>query len=265
MSTRCPHCDQLLMEDEAVCWNCGRPTGMASADREGQGEARREAQQAGEQDERRPLSAIVVYAGLTAAVILGALLLTAFLGRQPRLQGATVQVPEEWQRMTNEGETFTVFLPDGWHVFDSGDAQERDTLARLLADNALFRDALHPWHEVRDVEVLFLATSDPPETAGPPDELFMAARSAILNRLTYAELVSVVEQSDVIISTAAVVDDYDRRYAYVQLRTPEALRCQQQFILGDEELLLAAFCARSEEPPAATWELLRATFERLSD
>lgn len=269
MSTRCPHCDQLLMEDEAVCWNCGRPTGLASVDREGEGAAHgaaeETAQQGGEQGERRPFSAVVIYVGLTAVVILGALLLTAFLGRQPRLQAASVQAPETWQRVTNGDETFTVFLPADWRFFDAGDAQQRDTLERLLAENALFREALHPWHEVRDVEVVFLATSDPPEAAGPPEELFIVARSAILNRLTYFELVSVVEQGDVIISSAEVVEDYDRRYAYVQLRTPEALRCQQQFILGEDDVLLAVFCARSEEPPATTLELLRTTFERLSD
>ncbi|NIQ94607.1 MAG: hypothetical protein GWN87_10610, partial [Desulfuromonadales bacterium] len=69
--------------------------------------------------------------------------------------------------------------------------------------------------QVRDVHVVFLAAGAPPDAADSPDELLLIARSAVLNRLTYSELISVVEQSDVIVSAAEIVDDFDRRYAYV--------------------------------------------------
>lgn len=264
-SKRCPYCDQLLMEDEAVCWSCGRQTGVALPEAEAQEAAQATRQKPEGRSKGRPPSAVVIYTGLTLAVILGALILTAFLGRQPRLQAASIRPPDEWQRVTNTDETFTLFLPAGWRLFDSGNNEQRATLERLLAANDVFRDALHPWREVRDVEAIFLAASDPPVAGGPPEELFVVARSTALNRLTYAELISVVEQGNVIVSAAEVEEDYDRRYAYIQLRTPGALACQQQFIHGDEELLLAAFCGRSEEPSNATLQLVRRTFQRLSD
>lgn len=257
MTRRCPNCDQLLMEDEAVCWNCGQAMGAAPAE----GKPEREETPAGE----RPLSAVVIYASLTAAVVAGALLLTAFLGGRPRLQAAGAQPPEEWEQVADENETFTLYLPPAWHVVDGGDDEGRATLNRLLSGNALFRDALHPWYQVRDVEAIFLAASTDPEAGSSPEELFLVARSAALNRLTFLELISVVEQSDVIISAAEIVDDYDRRYAYVRLRTPQGLVCQQQFLLGDEEVLLATFCGREEEPSTATLEAVRGTFQRLAD
>ncbi|NIQ94606.1 MAG: hypothetical protein GWN87_10605, partial [Desulfuromonadales bacterium] len=90
------------MEDEAVCWNCGQPTGVVPA------ETRPATDQGLSGD--WSLSAVVIYTGLTVAVVVGALLLTAFLGSRPRLQAAGVQPPDDWQQVTDEDETFTLFL-----------------------------------------------------------------------------------------------------------------------------------------------------------
>ncbi|MDX1686728.1 MAG: hypothetical protein R3248_01985 [Candidatus Promineifilaceae bacterium] len=258
MPKRCPHCDQLIMEDEAVCWNCGQPTGVDPPETESEKEQE-------ETTRTLLLSPVAIYTALTAVVIVSALLLTTLLGRLPRLQAAGIQPPEEWQRVTDENETFTLFLPPDWRFVDPGNEEERATLTRLLAENDRLRDALFPWYQVRDLETLFLAASDPPEAAAQPDQLFLVARSATLNQLSYIELISVVERSDVIISAAEIVDDFDRRYAYAQLRTRTGLFCQQQYLLGDEELLLTAFCASPEEPSTNTLELVRRTFQRLDD
>ncbi len=258
MPKRCPHCDHIIMEDEAVCWNCGQPTGASSPETGSDKEQVKTSR-------TLPLSPVAIYTALTALVIVSALLLTTLLGRLPRLQAAGIQPPEEWQRVTDENETFTLFLPPDWRFVDAGNEEERAILNRLLAENDRLRDALFPWYEVRDLETLFLAASAPPETDAQPDQLFLVARSATLNQLSYIELISVVERSGVIISAAEIVDDFDRRYAYARLRTRTGLSCQQQYLLGDEELLLAAYCSSPEEPSANTLELVRGTFQRLDD
>lgn len=72
MSRRCPNCDQRLLEDEDVCWQCGARLEAQAADSP--------AAQQVEPEQTMFERSLLVYGALTVVVALAALLLTLYLG-----------------------------------------------------------------------------------------------------------------------------------------------------------------------------------------
>lgn len=250
--TRCPRCNQLLLPDEAVCWQCGYRLRedveeKATPDETG--------------DKRALPGPLIVYGLLTVFVILAALLVTASLGRQPRVQSASVPLEDGWQVVADDAQTFTVYLPQTWTLFDASDAEEEQAIAALLSSAPEYRMAVEPLAGyVEDEEVLFLAQgSDAPGSGSGLGAFFIAMRSSTLNGLTPIEAIGLARESEELVTEARQVTNFDRNYVALRIEYHEEqggeLHCRQQFTTGEQFALLLAFCStpgRFREDAAST-------------
>jgi hypothetical protein len=255
MSRRCKKCDQLLLADETKCWYCGQEVAEAEA-----------LTQTGLAEEAAsPTSALAVYTGLTGVVIVAALLVTAFLGRQPRVERVQVRIPDNWQAVTDQARTFTVFLPQEWSTLDAADAGQREQLEEALARNETYRLATAPLgNAVDDVETIFLAAGGDPAAAAMPSPFIVVARSATLNRLAPAAALELTRADPNAVGEAIVTEDYNHRILSLVVEPPETdLVCRQQFTSGEAVGLLAAVCARSAVEQSTAARIID-TFQRLA-
>ena len=259
MSRHCPRCDQLLLDDETVCWQCGYELGMAVEERQPTIRESWQGQKQGFQ-----VSALVVYAGLTVAVITVALLVTTFLGRQPQLQDARVTLPPSWSFVSNRARTFTVALPQEWSLLDGEDEDGR--LRQLVAENRSLSAATAPLGTLTDDTIpIFLAGSEP---LAAPGMFLLVAHSETLAQLTEEEAASLVGESEwpdtLVVSNVTVVENYDKRHLFFEVEQPDVgaagLFCRQQFTSG----LLIALCSRPDAMGRETADTILQSFQRLT-
>ena len=235
---RCPRCDQQLLPDEVVCWQCGY---RIREDVEGKAVEERAVANPG-----LP-TPVIVYGLLTAFVIVAALLVTASLGRQPRLQAAGVPLEDGWQVVADDAQTFSVYLPQTWTWFDVSDGEGEQAIAQLLASAPEYLKATEPLTGyVEDEEVLFLAQgSDAPGLGSGLGAFLVAVRSETLNGLTPGEAIGLARENKDLVTEARQVNDIDRSYVALRIEYDEQngeLHCRQQFTTGEQFALLLAFC-----------------------
>lgn len=252
---RCPHCDQRLLADEAVCWHCGRPVPAAS-------QAPPQAAGQEEQQAKRRLSPAGVYGALTALVIAGALAFTIFLGSQPRLQATEIALPDEWNIVADRDETFSVYLPEAWQTLDAGVEDEAQQLRDLLAQNEAYQAATLPLGSfVEDDEALFLAM-------GAQDSVFfLVMTSSILNGLSEQEAIGLAQEAESTVVAANRVQNLGGSYAALRVELPQTgpngLFCRQQFRPGSGFALLVALCSERGRLNPDTADTILASFQRL--
>lgn len=236
MSRRCPHCDQRLMPDEPRCWHCGQPVDLAP-DEVAEGDLA-----ASEPD--RNDSSVAVYGGMTFVVVLTAILLTIFLGRQPRFEAPTANLPDGWIVARGAEQAFAVFLPQSWQMYPS--VEDVSRLPDAVVDADLYRGALLPLAGFVDDEVaIFLAVGSEPST------FLLVAQSSVLNRLSAADVAgadfSESTEEGVSVLEARRLESLGTSQAHLQVRhsagTADGAVCRQRFMGGEQSALLFALCS----------------------
>jgi hypothetical protein len=264
MDQRCPHCDQLILPDDTVCWQCGRALVEArrtATAREGWQATSRELQ----------LSPLRFYGSLTLLLVLAALLLTAFLGRQPRLQAAITDLPAGWVWIREDNHDFTLFLPETWELLSPTGENQQESMDLLVESTPELRASLLPLGALdREMHTTFYATGPLQDQAGTRG-LILVARSRALNQLSPSELQSVATASaadlNVTMQEARQVEHFDKSHVFLDVLVETdagPLRCQQQFHPGALEILIVTACAPQEARYQETITAILSSFQRLS-
>jgi uncharacterized OB-fold protein len=243
MNIVCENCGHQALDTDNSCWHCGQPL----PGRENSGRKKVKARESWTRGSG-PAS-VAMFGGLTIAVIVAALLVMSSLGDQPQLQiRLGTRVRPDWTFITAANDLFTVTLPDTWTWQDGTDPATAGALRKLLDGDQRYQLAAHPFGaETEDMTVSFLAQGPQPGTGKPP--FMIIANSPLLNRLTYDEAVTFLRNSDYNLQEVRFVDDFDKSHVSIIVSTPiddatdEAIRCRQQFVLGQNESLLASMCA----------------------
>lgn len=238
MERRCPNCDQLLLAEESVCWQCGQP--LPERDQE-------PGPPSGAEETSEQSLALEVYAVWTVLVVAAALMVTFLLGRQPRVQAANTLLPDGWVVATDRERTFTVFLPEQWEQLDAATDNEQQQLHQLLGEREAYRRAAEPLTGfVEDAEPLFLARGSDATADATTGAFLIVMRSRSLNRLTPTEAIGLAQEGDVTVSDARNVTDFGRSYVgirvVIHLSDTTELICRQQLTTGTQEALLLALC-----------------------
>lgn len=282
MNIRCENCGQLALENDKVCWHCGRP--LSGRDIE---EPDKVAVNQGWQ-QTQSLGTIGGYVAVAIIVILAAVLVTYNLGQQPKISANVGErAPEGWEVITDFRTRFSFYLPQDWTWFEQERREKRadPPLSFLLENEQFFISGTNPFGaETDDLEIEFLAVPISntavfegeralTEALVTADAFMLVAYSQRLNDLTYEETVQFLLNSDYRILEAEQEEEIDRSYLNVFVETPvesgvdfEFLRCNQQFFLGIEESLLVTLCAKNSDYTAyqRTFNEILTSFRRLS-
>lgn len=236
MARRCPHCDQRLLPDERRCWHCGQPVDPV-----------RDEVVASDSAPSEPIvndASVAIYGGVTLVVILVAIILTLFLGHQPRFEAPTANLPQGWIVARDAGQTFAVFLPQSWQTYQ--DIGDESRLPEALVSSDLYRDALLPLAAFVDDEVaIFIAIGSEPST------FLLVARSSVLNRLSPADVAgadySTSAEDGVSVLEARRLESLGTLQAHLQVRhgadTRDGGVCRQRFMRSEQSALLFALCS----------------------
>ena len=256
MTRRCPRCDQQLLEDEQVCWQCGyrlepAPANLAENSPAG-------ATNEGARERADP--SLLIYGAVSACVILFALLFTLILGRQPRIETSMVSLPEGWVIVADEQRNFSVFLPREWPVLDANTAP--DELAEALREREAYATAMNPLGGfVEDEEVIFLARGSRPST------FLLVGASPILNRLSPAEAAGLAREENASVLDARQIESRGTRQAAISVALEPGgeagVICSQRFIGGEQTALLFALCAPPGQLNQETAETILSSVQRL--
>lgn len=277
MTRRCPYCDQTLLPDETICWQCGRPVEPEATP----GAARKPVtiQDRWQEEQGVSLSALTIYTVLTALVIVAVVLGTIYLGQQPRLQaGANMERPEGWLWVNESDNDFLLLLPESWRVVDPETEQGELRLSATVANHPEWRRALAPLGKLDDqLSYLFLAEGQvAPEAAPGTEAVVLVAQSRLLNQLAPTELGTVAEElaaKDAAITVieselVGAVPGVEAAHLSLVIETGagnagEPLRCRQQLIPGTLNALLISACAPAEWQQEATIRRIMDSFQRL--
>lgn len=271
MNVRCESCGRAALDTDETCWHCGEPL----SGRRGVGRKRVRARESWGRD-GGPAS-LTIFGGLTLLVVMAAILVMASLGRQPQLRvRPDTRAKPGWTLLAPFGGSFTITLPDSWSWLDSADSESAARLEALEQQEPRLRLATHPLGaESGDMRLLF-AAGDPLPTR-PQTPLLVVAASPLLSRLTYQEAVGFLSGSNYDILSVRFVDDFDKGHVEILVDTPlpdgtepaedgAAIRCRQQFVLGDTQSLILSLCAPRGrfDDYANTFGQIMASFQRLN-
>lgn len=250
MSRRCPNCGQRLLDDELQCWQCGAQLAPPAA---------KAATSFAEEDapavDRR---ALTIYGALTLFILVLALLLTSFLGKQPRNRLPLADLPAGWRLVTDQARHVALYLPADWQILGSDPEQ----LAPLLAGQQRYEAALAPLGAAVEDEEIRLLAADARGAA-----FVVVAHSAVLNRLTPAEAVALLggEGGDERVLEARQLQSGGVTQAEF-LVAPDGganEQCRQRFLPGGEAALLFALCASDNGLDGETADGILSSIQRL--
>lgn len=257
MSRRCPNCDQQLLDDEPRCWQCGLQLEPLT-------ETRADIAETTEPDPEE--FSFTVYGALTIAVILAAVLLTLYLGDQPRLEPSQADLPEGWIMTTDNKRSFLVFLPEAWRTFQL--PRDEDRVPLIVAAAGLYRQALLPLSGfVDDEQVTFLAVSS------EHSSFLLVARSAVLSRLSPTDVaqadLSVEGEETVTVLEAQQLVSHGTAQAHLRVlhgsdETTDAV-CRQRFVRGDQAAYLFALCAGPDALSDQVAEIILSSIQILQE
>lgn len=282
MIARCENCGQVALDNDTVCWHCGRP--LAGRDPEAPDKV---AVNKGWQ-QTQSLGTIGGYVAVAVFVVLAAFFVTRLLGQQP-LVSANVgeRAPEGWESLVDFESSFTFYLPQHWSWFEQTRRERRTDppLEELVTASDLFKLGTNPFGaEVDDIAIAFLAVpiSDTAEFESETavtealitaDAFMLVATSVRLNDLTYDETLQFLLSSDYRILGVEQVEAIDGSYLDIHVETPlpgaddfEFLRCSQHFFLGQEAGMLVSLCAKNSVYTTyqRTFNDILTSFRRLS-
>lgn len=232
MSRHCPNCDQRLLADEQVCWQCGaqlQPQTDSAPVTTAAGSAR-----------KWRSDPLVIYGAITGFVILVALLLTAYLGRLPRSQLTVGNPPDGWVIAGDQPHPFALFLPEDWSLHVEEDA----ALRTALRQHDFYGRALSPLMDyVEDEEVVLLATGAQPTT------FLIVGRSPRLNRLSTGDAATLARADDEPVLDSRQLESQGAPQAEfrIELETDDSgpLQCRQRFLRGLDAAFIFSLCTSS--------------------
>lgn len=238
MATRtCDTCNQPVLRTDVTCWHCGAklaPLPPGSAEEPGSRPS-----SAATAKPRAPHA--LLYAGLTAAVALALLLVTAALGRRPLLLQGVTGGAGDWVALRAADGGYQINLPADWSWQQARDAtSEAELLARREAEPRL-QVGLAPLAGLLEQEALLLLAAD--ETA-----FLLLARSPDLAQLAIPDFVAAVQADSFsgssVRTATATANDAGQPAALLDVgQESPALRCRQLVLPGQRWGYLAAACA----------------------
>lgn len=221
-----------MLETDTVCWHCGW--------RIPQTETQKPAPKPTRQQEETPkeisLSAIGVYGGITAVVVVLMFMVMNVLGRKPFV----VISPEsgrDWQVITDANQSYTFDLPPGWVWVEGridGTVTEMVEGEMKTAVFATLQDL------TEDAELLGLAVSNNPERPA----VFMVGRSQGLYSNTMVDLVE--RQRNTAVSETIVIENLlgnPQAHWLLELPGTPPWKCQQDVVRGQNVNYLVTICA----------------------
>lgn len=264
MRMYCKNCGEPALATDTVCWHCGMPI-------PGREENDIRAEQVKEEWKRTTSTSLVaIYAVITTIVIVGALLLMAYLGRLPLVQiGLGTRTQAEWLSISSDDKGFILSLPESWTWFDGAFEDQQAIINELVTKDPRYLLGTHPFGaEVDDVVIRFVAVESALAT-NQSSPFLVVGQSRLLNRLSYEEAEEFLLKSDYQVSQASFINNFDKSHLSIFVRTEHSevnsLRCRQQFILGESEALLVSVCAPSSryQVYANTFDDILSSFQRL--
>jgi hypothetical protein len=266
MDSRCPNCGQPALTTDNKCWHCGELLPWHDEDSPEKVSVKEV------WGRSAPASSFVLYAGITAVVLIALIAVMLSLGSQPQVQVSVgTREPDEWDLVTDENRTLTAYLPQEWSLFDSAIHDQDVRLDELTMEDESYLSGTSPLGgAVDDLEVIFLALS-PSLGASTSPTFMIVAESEKLNRLSYGDASLYVDEGDFSISELRFIDNFERSYLTItsepELETDgDPLRCRQQFIKGEDTGMLFALCApvRFYTAQQVRFEEIFNSFQRLS-
>ncbi|MDT8306693.1 MAG: hypothetical protein RRC07_12220 [Anaerolineae bacterium] len=267
MSRRCPVCDQFLLDDDAVCWQCGQPVAGAKATATSTAPARSDRR---EEQQERQISPRAVYGTLTVLIVAAALYLTGFLGRQPRVQTTLTDLPDGWTWIRGAESDYTFFLPEEWEVLMAVNRSQEDELDAVVQAVPGLDGAFYPLSRL-DTQLRTIVYAHGPIPVEPSETgSVLVARSRALNQLTPRELVALAataaQELDVTLHAAGEVETFERSYIYFDAARDSAgnrQRCQQHLFQGTEEMLWISACGPAGSRYQRDLTAIAGSFQRL--
>lgn len=153
----CPDCGQAVLPGDSICWHCGAQLAAAAGGIPDEGSA--ESGKRSTADRLRGLQTLY-YALMTAAVVIGLLLVIRSLGRQPRLSATFALSDTEALKLNAPDGSFSIDLPsDLLWVFPYAEGMQQEV--RRMVGDPRFAAALRPLlGRAPDHEMLLLAQAE---------------------------------------------------------------------------------------------------------
>jgi hypothetical protein len=247
MTSTCPNCNQTVLPTDTVCWHCG----YRWAPQPPKHELQPEPATAVTAPESFSLSAVLVYGGVTAVVLIGLLLAIRTLGQRPTiLLNPDTNISAGWPPVTDHSMRFTLDIPPTWQAWDKQNPQQQAEFETVLASDEQFTAAVASLSTaVSDLEILMIVIGEKPEQITAVPGFIVVARSEEIGRLSLDDIIALaqrpnaaVELSQVNIFSSFTGDN--RVSASLKMpATKDALTCQQHVIRGTGEGYLLAGCA----------------------
>lgn len=246
MAKRCPQCDQLLLEDEFVCWQCGRRLGETPA-----GTLPTVASSA----PTFSLSPTHIYVTILALLLGMVLWLTAVLGSQPLVQAnITDRPPAGWLIFTSEDRQFTLFLPESWGRYEV----DNPDLERVIASDPFYQEVTEFWGN--DWQISLLVVPHEAVMATRPEAFLLIARSPDPVSLNLAEIQRAVQSRPDVLETN-LIDNFNKSQLFINWTTADGnWSCQQQLF---EAGFLVNGCSPNPSPHKANLSLMQDHFQPL--
>ena len=242
LNITCDNCGQRVLSDDATCWHCGRM--LAAAD---------QSAPSSEEDERssQSLTAVFIYGGLTAVLIIAMLLTMRALGQTP-LAASTLE-DQYWTAVTAQDGSYSINLPNHWDWLEKDHPTQQAQFETLVTENEMFDTAVYPLGDIaEDSEVFFIAINEPIFWDSGDQGFLTLARSQRLHDLTPEQAIDLVNKTNAslnVIEPTIEAGEDDRLQAQfvVEIPGPDGgWRCRQYFLPGPDYGYLLAACA----PPA---------------
>ena len=246
MASSCPNCNQSVLPTDTICWHCGYQLTAQSK----KSSVSAEGETAVTLTEPFSLSAVMVYSGVTAVLIIALLFSMQSLGQHPLvLLNPDTNVNTGWQPITDQAIQFTLDIPPTWQSFEKANPQEREAFTALLASDEQLATAVTPFSTaISDIEILMIVVSEYKEQMTQLPSFVVMARSEEIGRLTLDETIALAQQNTAITISKATkfesfVGDIRAAITLEMPQTPTRLTCQQHIITSSTDTYIVAGCA----------------------
>jgi hypothetical protein len=197
-----------------------------------------------------PVGSVVLYSAITLVVIVALFLVLAKLGSEPQVQISVGTRPAQgWEQFTDDDKSITFYIPLEWDRHDGSGDNEAQIDALASENRWLIAGTVPLGNAVDDLELAFVGLG--PTIGQDIIPAFMVvATSKKLNRLSYEDAEIFLDEGEFTLAELRFIDNFDRSHlSIITENTLEnediQLRCQQQFVKGEESGMLVSMCAPS--------------------
>ena len=247
MTSSCPNCNQTVLPTDTMCWHCGYDLATQAANQK----AAPSATTAVSPSSTPSMSAVFIYGGVTAVLMLALLLTMRRLGQQPLvLLNPETNVNSGWQPITDQAIQYTLDMPPTWQSWEAHHPQQRDMFADLLANETQLATAVTPLGTaVSDMDILMIIMSEQSEQMSRLPGFVIVAQSQELGQLSLDDTIALAQQQNrtteitEITKFSSFIGDVRAAISLKMPQTPDHLSCQQHIVTGTAETFVLAACA----------------------